>query len=306
MTTIRTRTHAGAAQRLFLLGLFFALAACSEERVEAPYPAGRTQYSTNTTVSLAARDAASYKLAAAAAPTVQRTRGSLAYAHTVTVELGKEQLAGRVAEIQNACASSKDFACELLDVATEGVRGVPSGSVRMRLAPAGVEPMIAIAAKGGEVTGRTTHAEDLAQPVADTERRLALMTAHRDRLAEFMKSKDLKVDQLITVSKELATVQSQIDEQGTERASLQRRIATELLVINLVVPSEVASREQRPVRDAVRQFGSSLLEALGDVIRAVAVILPWMLLVVPLLVVVRLFWRSVGRWMARREARRAT
>ncbi len=44
---------------------------------------------------------------------------------------------------------------------------LPSGNIRMRLAPGGVEPIIALASKDGEVTSRNTSAEDLAEPVAD-------------------------------------------------------------------------------------------------------------------------------------------
>jgi hypothetical protein len=243
MTITRIRTVAGLGRWLALCGSLFAASACSEQT--APYPAGRTQFYSESQVrevdnpygpmqlwtepspvSLFTRNAVdpNLRLAAAntvsstAAPAPQRTGRMLAYAHTVNVELDKETVPGRVAEVQNACTESKTFACELLDVASEGERGVPSGSLRMRVAPSGVEPLVALAAKGGEVIRRTIHAEDLAQPIADTERQLALLNTHRDRLAEFMKSKDLKVDQLITVSKELATVQSQLGELGATRA----------------------------------------------------------------------------------------
>jgi SMC interacting uncharacterized protein involved in chromosome segregation len=101
----------------------------------------------------------------------------------------------------------------------------------MRLAPGGVDPIIALASKDGEVTARTTQAEDLAQPVADTERELTLLRVHRDRLAEFMKNKELKIEQLITVSKELATVQAQIEALASQHANLRRRIDTDLLTL---------------------------------------------------------------------------
>lgn len=88
---------------------------------------------------------------------------------------------------------------------------VPGGSIRMRVAPTAVEPLIQIAARGGEVTLRSTHAEDLAEPVADTERALAMLTSQREQLESFTKTKRLPVDQLITVTKELASLQTQID-----------------------------------------------------------------------------------------------
>ncbi len=160
-----------------------------------------------------------------------------------------------------------------------------------------------MAGEGGEITSRNTHAEDLAEPIADTERQLALLTTHRDRLAEFMKSKDIKVEQLITVSKELASTQSQIDSLGSQRANLRRRVDTELLTINLSLPRQAYEAEQSPVRDAFRSFGSNLRDALADVIRFVAALLPWLVVVLPGLILLRLFWRWITRWLARRELR---
>jgi hypothetical protein len=64
------------------------------------------------------------------------------------------------------------------------------------------------ASKNGTVKDRLTHAEDLTEKVTDTEREVALLTTHRDRLSEFLKDKSLKVDQVITVSRELASAVS--------------------------------------------------------------------------------------------------
>jgi hypothetical protein len=242
------------------------------------------------------------KVASPQAPAAPRSE-SLAYEHTVSVELSKELLPTRMQELQSACNSNKELACSLLDFSTSRNQEVPSGSIRMRLAPTGVNSMIEMAGMGGEVTSRNTHAEDLAEPIADTERQLALLTTHRDRLAEFMKSKDIKVEQLITVSRELASAQSQIDQLGTQRANLRRRVDTELLTINLSLPRQAYAAEQSPVRDAFRSFGSNLRDALADVIQFVAALLPWLVVVLPGLVLLRLFWRWITRWLARRELR---
>ena len=119
--------------------------------------------------------------------------------------------------LTSACAD-QPTECTVLDVSLHGQEDVYNGTIRMRLAPQGVDPTIAAASQGGKLLSRSTRAEDLAQPIADTQRRLALLTTHRDRLAEFMKSKDIEVEQLIAVSKELAKVQTEIDSIGTEQA----------------------------------------------------------------------------------------
>jgi hypothetical protein len=231
-----------------------------------------------------------------------RRADTLAYEHTVSIETSKDLLPTRLREVEAACNTDGPSGCTILDVSLNSQQDLPHGSIRMRLAPTGLEPIIALASKDAKVTGRSTHAEDLAQPVADNERQLALLTLHRDRLTELMRGK-LNVDQLITVSKELATVQSQIDALSTAGANLQRRIDTDLLTINFSLPMQVYAADQSPVMDALRSFGSNFREAVGMVIRFLAVLLPWLVIILPGLFLLRLFWRWIGRRIVQREQR---
>ena len=229
---------------------------------------------------------------------------SLAYEHTVTVELQKDSLSARLGEVRTTCESRKDLACTVLDVSFGTEYEVPTGHVRMRLAPAAVEPVIEIAAKGGRITSRATHGEDLAEPISDTERELSLLSTHRDRLSEFLKRKDLKVDQVISLSKEISSAQTQIDALNTQRANLQRRVDTELLTIKLSPPKGAYAAGQTPIRDAIRSFGVDFRDAVAQVIRFTAALLPWLVIIIPGLVLLRLFWRWITQWLVRREQRR--
>lgn len=240
---------------------------------------------------------------AALAPPAEGGRqvGTLAYEHTISIEMSREILPQRMRELEAACNADRASNCTVLNVSSRSNQDLPSGSITMRLAPGGLEPIIALASKDGEVTSRNTSAEDLAQPVADTDRQVALMTLHRDRLTEFMKSQDIKIEQLITVSKELATVQSQLDSLNTQKANLRRRIDTDLLTIDLSVPRQDYMSEQSPVKDALRSFGSDFREAVGMVIRFFAVLIPWLVIILPGLFLLRLFWQWIGRKLARRQ-----
>lgn len=245
-------------------------------------------------------------IAAVAAPAAPAQGGArridtLAYEHVISIEMGRELLPTRLREIQAACNADRTSNCTVLDVALSSNQDLPSGNIRMRLAPGGVDPIVALAGKDGEVTSRHTRAEDLAEPVADTERQIALLTLHRERLTELMKNKDIKIEQLITVSKELATVQSQLDSLSTQRANLRRRIDTDLLTINLSLPRQDYTSEQTPVRDALRSFGSDFRETVGMVIRFFAVLVPWLVVILPGLFLLRLFWQWIGRRLARRQ-----
>ena len=229
---------------------------------------------------------------------------TLAYEHTISIEISKDLLPTRIKEVRAACDMRKELACTLLDVSSREEFGVPSAHVRMRVAPTGVEALIEIASRGGHIAARSTHAEDLAEPIADTERELSLLSTHRDRLSGFLERKDLKVDQIIGLSKELSSTQTQIDTLNTQKANLLRRTNTELLNLDLSLPSQPYTAEQTPIWDALRTFGSNLGDAVAQVIRFSAFLLPWLIIVVPGIVLLRLFWRWITRWLARRELSR--
>lgn len=117
-----------------------------------------------------------------------------------------------------------------------------------------------------------------------------------------MKSKDIKIEQLIVASKELSSVNSQIDTLSAQRANLQRRVDTELLTLNLDLPPLAYAAELSPVRDALRSFGTDLREGIASVISFVAILLPWLVIIVPGVFLLRLLWRVAGRWRVRRES----
>lgn len=232
---------------------------------------------------------------------VQQRGDTLAYEHSVSIELDGQLIPKRLREIESACATSKPVECTVLEVGLRSHKDVFGGTIRMRIAPSGVDSTIEAASQGGKLTSRSTEAEDLAQPIADTQRKLALMTTHRDRLTEIMKSKELKVEQLITVSKELATVQTDIDALSTEQAQLRRRVDTDLLTINLSPPEGTYQAQQTPIRDALKFFGSTFREAVGNVISFIAVVLPWLVIILPGLFLLRAFWSWIGRILVRRQ-----
>jgi hypothetical protein len=232
-------------------------------------------------------------------------RDTLAYEHAVSVELDAETLPGRLRELEGVCKADGAGRCAILESALRWRESTPSATLRMRVAPDNVDRLITLASRGGKIVGRNTHAEDLAQPVADAERDLALLGVHRDRLADIMKRKDLPIEQLITVSKELATVHAQIDSLNSTHANLSRRIDTDLLTIDLSLPMSIVLSERTPVADALRASGETFREALAMVIGFLSGLVPWLFVVLPGLILLRMFWRWLGRRLGRWERQAA-
>jgi hypothetical protein len=228
---------------------------------------------------------------------------TLAYEHHLQIEIDKALLAARIEAVKAACVADKETGCTLLEISNQNSEDVPQGSIKVRIAPAGVDTLAKLAGEGGRVAHRQTTAEDLAQPIADTERQLALLNLHRERLTEFMRRKDISVSDLITVSRELAGVQSQLDSFGSQHANLRRRVDTELLTITWTPPPETYRSAQSPVLDALKSFGANFKEAISQVITFLAYVLPWLLIAIPAVVLLRGAWRRGGAWWARRGAK---
>src|SRR5688572_7207961 len=275
----------GAAFGVIVTGVLVTLAGCQQKQA-------------SSRMSFAAQEASG------SSPT-NEAPDTLAYDHSVSVEVDAETVPERLREIEAACKADSASSCTIIESSLRWRERLPSASIRMRLAPRGVEGLITLANRDGKVVERTTNAEDLAQPVADTERNLALLGVHRDRLADIMKRKDLPIDQLITASKELATVQSQVESASSTHANLRRRIDTDLLTIGLSPPMADILSETTPVSDALRASGANFREATAMVIGFVSALVPWLVVVLPGLVLLRMFWRWLGRWLGRFERRAA-
>lgn len=219
---------------------------------------------------------------------------ALAYEHDVRIELPADQIGQRIAAVRAACQSAQFGTCALLAVEQDGGRE-PSGSVRVRTVPDGVEPLVQLAGQHGEVAARSTRAEDLAQQIADTGLAQARLQKEHARLLELQQRRDLAVSDLLAVSKRLAEIEAQAQQTQQESAQQQRRIRTQLLTLNFRSTGGEQGRSE--IAQATAEFGQVFSSSVAFVIRAVAALLPvalmaaiagWLLL-------------QAWRWRARRR-----
>ena len=211
----------------------------------------------------------------------------LAYEHNVDIALPEDDIVARMQEAQQACRQAKFGDCVVLNVRQQG-GDYPSASLGMRIAPAGVEPMIALASRDAEVGSRSTHAEDLAVVVRDNAVAQDRLRRERERLQEFQARRDLAVADMIALSKQLAETEAQLQAAEQEGAQHRRRIDTQLLTLNFQPPRGERGRSE--IGEAVRDFGRTLSMGTAWTIRALAFLIPLAVLVFVLVVVVRR-WR---------------
>jgi hypothetical protein len=234
------------------------------------------------------------------AVTQRAADNTLAYEHEVSLQVDRGQISRRVDAMRAACFADTKSACTILEASVNDAESYANGQIKMRLAPTGVDALVNAASVDAQVTARKTSAEDLAQPLADVARQVSMLNSYRDRLMVLLTRKDLNATDLIALSKELATTQVQIEALASQNMQLHRRLDTDLLTIVWHIPAAQARSAASPVRDALREFGANFRAAIGNVIEFLAQLVPWLVVGLPSLVLLRMFWRWTGIWLGRK------
>lgn len=208
----------------------------------------------------------------------------LAYEHRVEIELSAARIPAQTETTRQACASGKFGPCVVLGVETQGGE-FPSATLRMRAVPAAIEPLIRAAGTGGEIGSRQTRAEDLAVAVADNTTLQDRLRKEHARLSEFQQRRDLSVADMISLSKQMAETEAQLEAAQREGAQHQRRIETQLLTVDFHPPGGQAGRSE--IGQAFREFGGIFASAIAWIIRATAWLLPLAIVLTGLFLLVR-------------------
>lgn len=212
----------------------------------------------------------------------------LAYEHTIVVDTSEAGLEKTFHAVIESCAADRENACSVLH--SEINHGdYNRASIRMRVKPEGVAPLATLAAGEGKVIRRSTHAEDLAMAITDNEKRIAILTTTRDRLLELEDRGSEDVESLIRITTELTRVQAELEEAAGLAAYQRQRVDLDILNIDFVV--EAGRSFWAPVGNSVSSFGRNLSDGLADTIQAVAYLLPWSILVLIVVYLLRKLWK---------------
>jgi hypothetical protein len=196
--------------------------------------------------------------------------------------------------LREACLEAEGNVCTLLSAELSSGE-YSRAKIVARVQAAFVSRLVVIASAEGEIESQNTSAEDLATPVADTERHLAWLTKHRDRLIAYQDRSDIKVEQLIQLSEQIARTQGEIERLTAERSNLQRRIDTDLLTLELHARWATGQSVVAPLREAVADFVPNLFLALGALLQFFSFALPWAIVLIPLVFGLRYAWRALRR-----------
>jgi hypothetical protein len=253
-----------SAWMLSLLGMLLVLAGCSKKQEVSPAPTSGEK---------------------------AKAGAMLAYEHMLHIRLPGAEIAGRLAAARQACETARYGACNVLRIE----QGEHDAELVVRIAPEGVEPMVKLAAQGGTVGLRQTTAEDLADAVNDNQRQRDLLEKHAQHLAELAARKDIAVTDLIALSHEQASVESQLQSLQAIAANQQRRLDTNRLELHFD-DIDANSRSGR-VGSGFSGLLDEATEGTTDALGMLGYGLPFLILAFPL----GLLWRWLWRRFTRRE-----
>ena len=236
------------------------------------------------------------KMESAGAPSAPSESGApsgvnryLAYEHTIAIETDEEKIAPLFDAAQAACLAAAAESCAILEARiTKG--DYASASLKFRAKANGIRKLVEVLSAQGKVASQSTTAEDLAGPIEDNAKRLAMLTDYRTKLEALRNRGNADMDTLIKLTRELAQVQSEIETLSGSQAQLVQRVETEILTVS--IGSSYRPSFMSPIAEATSDFGGYLSEAISVVIIVVAFLLPWALIAI------------LGLWIWRKLRRR--
>ena len=209
----------------------------------------------------------------------------IAYSHSLGLTLPKGGVEIAMTGHTAACRAAGTGTCIVINSNVYSQEeDYASGNLSIRATPEWIETFMGVVETdaekiGGEITQRSTRAEDLTRQIIDTGSRLEAQKTLRGRLLGLLERRDGELGELLQIERELARVTGDIESIEAQLKTLRLRVSMSSLDINYQtkVPAFSGSREN-PLGQAFGDFFYNLSGAIAAVITAFAVGLPWILL----------------------------
>lgn len=238
----------------------------------------------------------SFVPAQAGSASTSRANHYLAYQHSISIDAEENQVAAIFEAGQAACRDAVADSCVVLESQITAGRNVYA-SLKFRAKASGIQKLIGALTKQGEISARATSAEDLASPIEDASKKLAMLNDYRSKLEALLGRANSDVDALIKLNRELAQVQSELEAMTGKHAHLMQRVETEIL--NVSITSINKQSFWRPIIVAIEDFSTSLSQGISIAITSIAYLIPWGI------ASLFLVWASRKLWRRRKQHRHA-
>lgn len=301
-----------------LAALSLALSACGGESgyqdAHSPSYEPSAEYAVAGSAMRAAAPATAAPPPPPPAPDSGGSRGDeaalLAYTHNYGLRLPARALANVYGAHRDACTAAGTSVCRVVSATINDPDGErPSGVLDIRARPdwiASFRDRLAgeVSEAGGNIQSQNTSVDDLTTQIVDGEARLRAQTALRDRLQALLENSDGPMSDVLAVERELARVQADIDARASVIAALRTRVETSRLTLHYQpIVSPASPVRFNPITRALEDFTDTLSEGIAGVIVFIALILPWLILIVPAVFLIRWLW---GRRKRKKAAQAST
>ena len=243
-------------------------------------------------------------------PTAPAGVPMLAYSYTYGIEAPPKSIRLLVARHEAACVAAGPTVCQMTSANVQEIgEDQIRGSLQLRATPGWLKRFregLASEAReeGGRLVQSNVSSEDLSRQIVDTEAALRAKSTLRDRLQALLAGRPGKLSELLELERELARVQGEIDATQSQLAVMRARVAMSELTISYASAGVLAPQGAfSPIGDALSDVAGIIAGTLAFMIRLVAVLFIWVLLIGGLLWVFR---KRLPKWRRRSEPPPAT
>ena len=213
----------------------------------------------------------------------------LAYEHELKVYTESSKVSVIHDQVVSLCTSAEKGQCILLDANLNSEYDI-SAEIRFRLQRELIKKIVEIISTAGTITVQNTHIEDLASSILDNQKRLQFLQSYQDKLVELQKQPNKDIDSLVKIAKEIASVQSDIEQATADTKHLLSRVDLDILTIKIT--SYGSKSFWYPISTSLSVFSKNLSRGTADVIDSLAYFLPWLIVLAIFFIMMRKLWHK--------------
>ncbi len=152
----------------------------------------------------------------------------------------------------------------------------------MRVVPEDLPKLFGHIRSAGTIARHTTESEDKTAVVIDVEAKLKNLTGFRDSLRAMLAKSSGTLKDIVEVQRQLVQTQSELDSLAMRRKVLANETEKVAVEVSFLAESSVARAGVfAPVASAFQDAGEAFAESLAALITFTVTLLPWLVLIVP-------------------------
>ncbi len=230
------------------------------------------------------------------ASSIEAPAPQIAYAYALQFRLPANRIAAALNAHVAMCDALGSQRCRIVSLSRSGEEGeFVSANLELQVEAAEARGFAdrmetSVAEAGGKTIGRGQEAEDLGRQIVDVEARIAAKQQLADRLRQLIDRPGAKIGELVEAERAYAEAQAELDSARSQLELMRRRVLMSRVSAGYQSSGPQGSGALAPVRSAIAEAGQSLGASVAAVITFVVYTLPWALMAVLAVVLVRL-WR---------------